>query len=278
VLRFGVALKRYWVARSRDEEAVTLLLPVLDRPEAQADPELFAAALLTAASSFRYFDIAVALQLGEQAVALARQLGNERLLIESLAALSSYCFLAGEPERKLRLGQEAVQRARQLGDDVLLGKSLQAHLMGDAIIDPADARPLFTEAIAATQRSGDQWTACILTNNAGVHALFAGDIPTARAYLHQTAQAMRAIGDEDPNASINMGWVQRQDNEPRRRASQLPASPADKPPHRTSTRYRRGQPRPGVPGRRHRQLAPGRRTPRRRPSIPRPDWTTVARA
>jgi predicted ATPase/DNA-binding SARP family transcriptional activator len=214
VLRLGAAPRRYWTARHRGGEVVALFLPALDRPDAQADPELFAAALLAAAIGVRYFDIAVALKLGEQAVSLARQLGNERLLIESLGALSTFCFLAGEPERKLRPGQEAVERARQLGDDVLLGQSLQAYLMGDAIIDPADARPLFTEAIAATQRSGDHLVAATLTGNAGVNALYAGDIPAARAYLHQAAQAMWALGDENPLAPINMGWVLCQDNDP----------------------------------------------------------------
>ena len=38
VLRFGVALQRYWRVRGRDEEAVSLLTSVLERPEAQADP------------------------------------------------------------------------------------------------------------------------------------------------------------------------------------------------------------------------------------------------
>jgi len=46
-----------------------------------------------------------------------------------------------------------------------------------------------------------------------VLALFAGDIPAARTYLHQ-AQAIRASADEDPLVLINMGWVQRQDNDP----------------------------------------------------------------
>jgi predicted ATPase/DNA-binding SARP family transcriptional activator len=214
VMRLGVALKRYSMSRSRDEEALALLLAVLDRPQAQADPELFAAALLTAALAGRYVDIAVALRLGEQAAELARQLGNERLLIESLAALGGFYFLAGEPERGLSPGQEAVELARQLGDDVLLGESLMDHLLCNDILDPAYAEPLFTEAIAATQRSGDQWTAYALTGNAGVSALTAGDIPAARAYLHQAAQAMRAVGDENPLVPGIMGWVQRQDNDP----------------------------------------------------------------
>ena len=34
VLRLGVALRRYWLARYRGEEALALLMPVLDRPEA----------------------------------------------------------------------------------------------------------------------------------------------------------------------------------------------------------------------------------------------------
>ena len=50
MLRLGVALDRYWVARSREQEAFGLLVPVLQRPEARADPALFAAALVTAAT------------------------------------------------------------------------------------------------------------------------------------------------------------------------------------------------------------------------------------
>jgi hypothetical protein len=49
VLRFGVALKRYWITRTRGGQALALLLPALDRPEARADPELFGAALVSAA-------------------------------------------------------------------------------------------------------------------------------------------------------------------------------------------------------------------------------------
>jgi predicted ATPase len=214
LLRFGVALRRYWRARNRDEEALALLIPVLNRPEARADPELFGTALLAAALPARYVHITKALQLAEQAVKLARQLRTARLLIESLAALSYAYYLAGEPEQALPPGREAVERARQLGDDVLLGVSLVAYLQCDALIDPAHAPQLFTEASACTQRSGDHLFAYYLNNTAGVHALRAGDILAARAYLHQAAQAMRAIGDQNPHLSVNVGWVLRQDNDP----------------------------------------------------------------
>jgi len=226
VLRLGVALRRYWTARYRDEEALALLRPALNRPDARADPELFGAALVTAAFAARRVDMALALRLGDQAVTLARQLQAGRLLIESLATLNYVCYFTGEPERGLPFGQEAVERARQLGDDVLLGQSLTGYVMCDRLIDPAHAAPLFTEAIGCTQRSGDHLYARFLYNNAGGHALRAGDIPAARAHLNQAAQAMRAIGDENPALSLNMGWVLREDNDPGgARSSTAPRKP-----------------------------------------------------
>jgi predicted ATPase/class 3 adenylate cyclase len=213
VLRFGAALRRYWTERYRGEGALALLRSVLDRPDARADPDLFGEALVTATLTARYIDIAAALRLGDQAVALARQLSNGRLLIESLAALSYVCYVAGEPQRGLPPGQEAVKRARQLGDDVLLGESLTDYLFCDAHINPAHAGPLFTEAIGCVQRSGDHLVAESLYTIAAIYALRAGDTSAARAHLHQAAQAMRAVGYENPHMSINMGWVLRHDHD-----------------------------------------------------------------
>jgi len=214
VLRFGIALRRYRLARAQDVEALALLRPVLDRPEAQADPELFAAALVSAAVAARFADIAAALRLGDRAVKLARQLGRARLLIESLATLSAACYYAGEPKRGLPPGREAVRRARRLADDVLLGVSLADYLLCDAVADPAGARPLFTEAIACTQRSGDHLYAGYLNNCAGVQDLRAGDIAAARVHLEEAAEAQRQAGVKDLGMSINLGWVLRHDNDP----------------------------------------------------------------
>ena len=136
------------------------------------------------------------------------------LLVLALATLAFVCHLAGDPERGLPLGREAVQRARQLGDDVLLGMSLMDCLLCEALIDPAGAGPLFTEAIACTQRSGDYLFANFVNNNAGVYALRAGDIPAARAYLQHAAEAMREIGGEIIGLPVNTGWVQRHDHDP----------------------------------------------------------------
>jgi hypothetical protein len=80
VLRFGVALRRYWLARSRGAEALGLLAPVLERPEAQKDPEdpgnpgLFGSALVAVTALAPFAAVAPARQYGERAVRLARRL------------------------------------------------------------------------------------------------------------------------------------------------------------------------------------------------------------
>jgi tetratricopeptide (TPR) repeat protein len=212
-LRLAVTLDRYWMARSRGEEALAPLTPALERPGARADPVLFARALIVATLVSRVSDIASARRYGEQAVEFARQLGDGRLLIPALAVLSSVYYFAGEAERGLPLGQEAVERARSLGDDVLLAEALSGYLMCIDLVDPVRSRELFDEAIACTQRSGDQLFACIMHNNAGVHALRVGDIPAARAHFEAAAQASQTTGESSDSVAINLGWVRRQDGD-----------------------------------------------------------------
>ncbi len=208
VLRLGVALRRYWGARSR-QEVFDLLVPALRRPDARADPALFAAALVTAANVAQFIDLAPARQLAEQAVQVARQLGDDLLLIRSLGQLCGAYFFAGELEAGLPFGQESVERARRLGDDVLLAQSLIGYLMTIGTIDPAGSLPLYTEAIACTERSGDHLTNSILHDNASVTALEAGDLPAARAHLEAGAQAAQQIGRESATLRADLGYVLR---------------------------------------------------------------------
>jgi predicted ATPase/class 3 adenylate cyclase len=209
VLRLGVALDRYWLARSREQEAFGLLMPALQRPDARADSALFGAALVTASLTALYIDIATARRHAEQAVGLARRLGDGRLLSQSLAALCAASFFAGEPEAGRPLGQESVELARRLGDDVLLGRSLLLYLTAIDTIDPARSLPLYTEAIACTERSGDHLVNSYLHNNASVPATTTGDIPAARAHLEAAAHAGQQIGYQDTVVMVNLGSVLR---------------------------------------------------------------------
>jgi tetratricopeptide (TPR) repeat protein len=122
-------------------------------------------------------------------------------------------LVAGQPEQSFPLGQEAVERARQLGDDFLLCFSLPSWLLASDLMDPARAGELYTEAIAAAGRSGDQFRTGVLHNNAGCRALRAGDLTAARAHLDQAAEAGRAIGQENRSLVLNWGWLLREEND-----------------------------------------------------------------
>jgi len=206
VLRFGVALHRYWFVRSREEEAAGLLVPVLERPEAAADLALFAEALANAALLTMFTDMPTCLRLAEEADEVAGGLGDDRLFILSRAMLGGAYLYAGQPQRARPLAAEAIQRARQFGDDQLLGLSLNVY--GQAV-DVAASGPLFAEALACTERSGDLLLGQVLHNAAGVAALETGDIPGARAHLEAAIRGAEAIGHPHPQESLNLGWVLR---------------------------------------------------------------------
>jgi len=210
VLRFGVALRRYWGARW-EEEAAGLLVPVLSRPEAAADPALFAEALVVAANYTMFTDMPTSLQLAEKADQVANGLDDDRLLILSRRQLCFAYYFAGQPERARPLGAEAVQRARQLGDDWLLGLSLAAYATA---VDVAASGPLFAEALACAERSGELGTAQFLHNNAGWAALERGDIPGARAHMEASIRAAEALGTPHPNQSLNVGMILRAERDP----------------------------------------------------------------
>ena len=206
VLRLGVALYRHSIVRSRQQQALELLVPALGRPDADADPALFAAALVTVAHTASWVDMGTAWRLAEQAVQVTRQLGDDRLLSRALAALCTACYYGGEPETGRPYGQESVERARRLGDDVLLAESLAHYFLS---IDPAQSPQLVGEAIACTERSGDHLYNCLLHNNAAIHALMTGDIPAARAHLEALAQAAQQVGWESAELPANVGLMLR---------------------------------------------------------------------
>jgi predicted ATPase/class 3 adenylate cyclase len=214
VLRFGVALMAFWVARTYTREGVELLRPVLARPEARADPALFGAALVSVCGMAPFVDMSLARPSGEQAVELGRELRDDRLLVDALAMLCAACFFTGDPDQGLAAGREAVERARQLGDDVLLGLSLMTYLLFSSHFEPAEATQLQAEAIACAERAGNHLLAWHLHNNASTWALHTGDVAAARAHLEQAARSAQAVGQDSDIISLNFGWIRRAEGDP----------------------------------------------------------------
>ncbi len=210
VLRFGVALWRYWMVRSRNEEAAGLLVPALSWPEAAEDPALFAEALACTALLTTFTDMPTSLELAEKAAQVADDLGDDRLLALSRGVLCGTYVLAGQPERARPLGADSVQRARQLGDNVLLGLSLREYAM---TVGVAASGPLYAQAFACAERSGDLLTEHFLHNNAGWTALQMGDIPGARAHMEAAIRGAEAIGFPCPVPTLNLGLILRAEHD-----------------------------------------------------------------
>lgn len=209
LLRFGIALWRYWTVRPGTDEVASLLVSALRRPEAAADPRLFAAALTTTSLFTIFGDPPASLQFAGHGVALARTLADEELLIHALAMLCFASYFGGEPGRARESAAEAVERARQLGDDVLLGLSLYTFLLASESTSTA----LYAEAIACTERSGDLRIGAYLHNEAGLAALESGDIASAKAHLEAGIRAAKAIGDSHLAMSANLALVYRVEKE-----------------------------------------------------------------
>ncbi len=213
VLRFAVALRRYLWVPSRGGEIMTILLPVLQRPEARTQPQLLAGALVTAARLASFVDVHNAQRLGERAVEIARQLDDDRLLVSTLRMLSGAHYFAGDVERGFPLANECVERARPLGDDVVLAESLTALLLYRDVLGPSETDELFLEALACVERSGDRFQTVMLRNNAAVHALDTGDVQVARMHLEQASQVSEAIGVTTFNVQGNLGMVLREEGD-----------------------------------------------------------------
>jgi predicted ATPase len=211
VLRFAVALRRYWDARRPNEEAAGLLLPVLRRPDAAADPALYAEALIVAAEVTLFTDTHTSLRLAEEADEVAGRLGDDRLLALSRAMLATSYYFVGAPERGQPLGAESVQLARQLGDDVLLGRSLLAYAtcIGGTVDATRIGAAVYAEGLACAERSGDLFIKLPLDNNAGCLATAMGDLPGARAHLEAAIRAAKALGTPHNPFSVNLGRVLR---------------------------------------------------------------------
>jgi predicted ATPase/class 3 adenylate cyclase len=216
VLRFAVALRSYW-GEARPQyagAAAAILVPILDRTSDTAKQSLLSTALVTGMVVSRFVDIAAALRLGQRALESARALGDERQIILALSELGGTYWVSGAPEKGLPLAREAVERARRVSDDVVLAESLIEYLLC-ADQDPAGAEGLYAEAIACTERSGHQLAYWTLHNNAGILALYAEDLPTARAHMDEAQRAMHALSEDDALLACNLGWLQRAEGDSR---------------------------------------------------------------
>ena len=155
----------------------------------------------------------------EQAVEIARRLGDDALLVRSLGMLACRLLLrrparGGAPlrPRGFRPGAPARRRRPSRG-------SLAPAPLVPASAGPGRSGQLYAEALTCTRRSGDRFIAYVLRNNAGCMALDLSDVPAARAHLDQAREIGREIGSDAHHVDVNLGWVNREEGDSQTAAS-----------------------------------------------------------
>jgi len=245
-LLFARALRYFWITREPTAEGAIAVCAALDRPAAQArTPQrggaLIAAALLALSVAP---DTSAAAARAEEALAIARALGDEHLRVEALCALATVNVYQGNEDELLAIADEGLQAARKLGDPQLtswlLGQRATAqslsydervrtyeeclclereagnqvmylrnlNQLGNLEMEAGQigaARVRFAEALRVARTIGDRRGLSLYTCNLGFAAYLAGDDPEAQAMFDESLQAARRNGDSLTAAHAQLG-------------------------------------------------------------------------
>jgi predicted ATPase/class 3 adenylate cyclase len=198
VLRLGVALERFTFTRGH-AEVLAAMRNALRQPGVGLSSLLVDALVTTSRLTALFLrrdvaGLAFAKQLSEQALALARELGDIRLEARALSQLAGASFFEHDLASVRRLASEGADIAGQLGDMQLLGELLAAFAL--AAPTPEDVRRIRLEVLACCRRSGDDMLAASQLHQLYGLDLHAGLVENAAAYLHQAISLAEQLGGE----------------------------------------------------------------------------------
>ena len=187
-----IAVWRTWFdVRGRYTEGITLLLPVLDLPErdAEAQRTIAAARNSLAILLYRKGDLAFAQSVAEAGVALAERCGDRRALVGCLSNLGICQSLSGrwdaaQPffERALKIAREDAQRAEMSAAYSNLGIcAKKAGRFGEAL-------NYYHQALAIDRELGHHDAVARHLNNLGTLHMERGDWAAARQAMSQGLQ------------------------------------------------------------------------------------------
>ena len=197
-LRLASAAHVYWFTRGRDAEGRRMLDELLALPADPPDPAVRATALVADANlHWLVNDFPRARELVDEAVAIARALGDERRLA---AALDSSATVAAHGERDsvraMAQREESLALFRAAGDRASVALVLD-HLGADArrLGDYAAARRWLGESLSLSRENGDHYRVAYAIGNLGGILMNQGQVAEARALFDEGLALMRQLGD-----------------------------------------------------------------------------------
>jgi class 3 adenylate cyclase/tetratricopeptide (TPR) repeat protein len=196
--RAMAAISEVHFARGASDQAIASVQNVLARlewdDEAEPPPRALAGVYIAMVDPFyslnRFED---ALTVAWRAMEAARELGDERLLIEATVHYGLALQGIGRLDEAGTVLGEIIPRAEKVGDLASLAKALVWH--GDIVLAqgrPLEARRSYEHAIAVDQNRGDVAETASVLVHLGHVSIILGDWPAAQSYFEQAVELVRA--------------------------------------------------------------------------------------
>ena len=191
-------LRRFSISRGH-ADVLDYLRPVVDRPDTRPTAALaeglsVAGQLLGLLSRTEPGQLAVARQLGERALIMAREVGDRRAEAHALSKLIESAYVDGDLAAGYRLAEESVAIARELGDKSLLAEQLQG--LGSCCTDEAERRRIRLEGLACARETGDDMLAAAELNHLFSMNLHEGRIEEGAAEVEEAYALSQKFGGE----------------------------------------------------------------------------------
>jgi CHAT domain-containing protein len=134
----------------------------------------------------------------EQAIAMARELGDEPALARGLAALGSLTRVEGDMDTALAHFEESAAISRRLGNDNSLARSLiDIATIHQRRGDPEQTLVMLEQARILARDTGDSRLEAGILNNAGISYRMLGDLDKAATAYEEALGNRRKAGDSD---------------------------------------------------------------------------------
>ena len=196
-LRIAAAIWRFWLQRGHLSEGRSRLERLLAMADADISGPVRVRSL-AALGGLAYWqsNSAKTRAAYEEAVEIAKGVGDPKLLASALLDLSYVPYLEGKPEGVEPILEEGLAKAEESGDRVLLAQFLNSIAFLDVDRgNPAAAIERFQTAIAILQEEGAVWKAADLLTGLGYITRMAGDLHAAKNHFHEGLQMFAKARD-----------------------------------------------------------------------------------
>jgi predicted ATPase/class 3 adenylate cyclase len=193
----AASLRTFWKARGLASEGADELRALLDLPGAQGVTVLRGIALASAAYLLEQTGgYATAAEYCDEALAIARTAGDDRLAADAAAIRAFVLVRQGQQATALPLIAQTLALARRLGDPHLTARLLSARsyavdLDGDHEAAAADC----AESLQLFRRAGDRREVGTMLGNLGYAEMSLGELRRARGHLRESLDIARELGD-----------------------------------------------------------------------------------